>query len=322
MGKTRMQKGLTLIGLVVIIVLVIVMISLITSGGEILVGEITINDLKSDKMLTKDTNTIAYDDYGNKIVLPVGFKLKIDASTNYADDVTEGIVIVDSNGNEFVWVPIGKIYTDEKQSKYETITLGRYTFSLTSGEHTLYQPTDNKYIETLVEIPMGSYNYVESNDIQSIKKFYSSAIKNGGYYIGRYEAGNYNQKLVSKKYQTIYNNITQEKALDLSKKMYDNKKFSSSLVNSYAWDTAILFIQTFSREIDANNYSNLNKSWDMKKTGENQDEYCNINDMSGNASEWSTEIIVGNENATVNRGGYYPSRIRLFLWLYISAYKY
>ena len=62
--------------------------------------------------------------------------------------------------------------------------------------------------------------------------------------------------------------------------------FSSDLINSYAWDTAIIFIQTFGGE---NEYYNQNKCTSVTTTGGNGDEYCNINDMSGNAHEWSTE---------------------------------
>ena len=51
--------------------------------------------------VTKNTEVV--DKYYNKITIPTGFKVLIgEAST-----VTEGIVIQDERGNEFVWIPVG-----------------------------------------------------------------------------------------------------------------------------------------------------------------------------------------------------------------------
>ena len=63
-------------------------------------------------VLNKDDNTELHDAYGNKIVVPAGFKITNDATT-----VDKGIVIEDvtsgaTAGSQFVWVPVGKIYTD------------------------------------------------------------------------------------------------------------------------------------------------------------------------------------------------------------------
>ena len=42
----------------------------------------------------------------------------------------------------------------------------------------------------------------------------------------------------------VYNYVTQQQAADLSRNMYDStKSFTSDLMNSYAWDTATLFLQ-------------------------------------------------------------------------------
>jgi len=83
--------------------------------------------------------------------------------------------------------------------------------------------------------------------------------------------------------------------------------YASDLVNSYAWDTAIIFIQTYSIGEDASRYASQNKSTSFANTGINNDKYCNIYDMSGNASEWTTESSTGSVNSSsypcVNRGG-------------------
>ena len=69
----------------------------------------------------------------------------------------------------------------------------------------------------------------------------------------------------------------------------DATTYISDLTNSYARDTALVFIQTFGKEENASKYSKLNKSIAFTKTGFNEDKYCNIHDLSGNVSEWSTE---------------------------------
>ena len=85
--------------------------------------------------------------------------------------------------------------------------------------------------------------------------------------------------------------------------------YASDLVNSYAWDTTIIFIQTYSTETDASSYASQNKSTSFANTGINNDKYCNIWDMSGNASEWTTEYSTFSDgsdfNRCVSRGGFY-----------------
>ena len=87
--------------------------------------------------------------------------------------------------------------------------------------------------------------------------------------------------------------------------------YASDLVNSYAWDTAIIFIQTYSTGEDARRYASKNKSTSFANTGINNDKYCNIWDMSGNAEEWTTEYsphsISGEFDPCVERGGFYST---------------
>ena len=133
-------------------------------------------------------------------------------------------------------------------------------------------------------------------------------MQNGGYYIGRFEAGKENNKLVCKAGQTVYVDINQPDASNACKNMYNEgadgynaNTFSSDLINSYAWDTAIIFIQTFGGE---RQYYKQNKCTSITTTGGNEDEYCNINDMSGNVQEWSTETYGYGDSTCVLRGGY------------------
>ena len=87
----------------------------------------------------------------------------------------------------------------------------------------------------------------------------------------------------------------------------------SDLVNSYAWDTAIVFIQSMN---EANsNYANSGRdetgNTSLMNTGETGDKVCNIFDMAANVGEWTTEYSSGTLSSfaypCTYRGGYYSN---------------
>ena len=277
-------------------------------------------------------NTTIYDEYSNPVKVPAGFKLTTDSGT----DVTKGIVIEDVNagdintlGNQYVWVPIGDVKTDA-EGKIITINLGRYNFDAMynsetqqvegTGEAELKQAA-NDYTN-VVEIDTGtSYNFketiIEADNItaKDLGDFITKAKNAGGYYIGRFEAGKVNENTDTfniKKGQEVYNNITQSRAADLARNLYNgNSNFQSDLINSYAWNTAIVFIQTFSGDI---NYSKqrplqttLTETGNACDSNNNYDVKCNIFDISGNVCEWSTETSTNDANPCVGMGGSYYS---------------
>ena len=89
----------------------------------------------------------------------------------------------------------------------------------------------------------------------------------------------------------------------------DKLIYASGLTNGYAWDTAIIFIQTYSTDEKASTYASQNKSTSFANTGINNDKYCNIWDMSGNVNEWTTESSTEFRDSyfypCVRRGGHY-----------------
>ena len=159
----------------------------------------------------------------------------------------------------------------------------------------------------------------ENATARDLKTFIETSQKNGGYYIARFEASENTttNKIESKYSQTVLTNIKQSNAAKLAREMYgevkENNKlvYASDLVNSYAWDTAIIFIQTYSTGTDASMYASKNKgpTDGQKNTGLSNDKYCNIWDMSGNASEWTTEYSTDSGDSyfgpCVIRGGSY-----------------
>ncbi len=296
--------------------------------------EVNISTLVGKGAVTK--NTKAVDTYGNKITIPKGFKVLAhgteagSATYTYSGDtipaVQDGIVIENgTDGNQFVWVPVGTI--KNKDNTTNTITLGRYSsFTATNGVYTPVQVASvenytqavkisNKYQELSTFRDGSKSDGSENATARDLKTFIEMSLANGGYYIARYEASGDSSKIYSKYDQTVLTDIPQPIAASLAREMYGEVKenneliYASDLVNSYAWDTAIIFIQTYSTETDASSYASKNKSTSKANTGTNNDKYCNIWDMSGNACEWTTEYYTSSSSSVfypcVYRGGYY-----------------
>ena len=244
----------------------------------------------------------------NKIVIPAGFKIIGDATT-----VDKGIVIedatVDSNGNatptkgsQFVWVPVGKI-TKADGTKTE-IKLNRYTFASDGKPTEQNEDVIETYCQELATSDKG--NTVAKN----ITNFKNSVKENGGYYIGRYEArkNTTSGKLTEVKSDSVWNYIAQPGAARMARNMYDEQQpFTSDLMNSYAWDTAITFIQNCTDKTNYANQKRLNTSF--SSTGTTNDNPCNIFDMASNIHEWTTETssVRGFDYPCVDRGGGYDS---------------
>ena len=124
-----------------------------------------------------------------------------------------------------------------------------------------------------------------------------------------------NGQLVTKPNSQVWNYVTQNKAAELSKDMYKDKTFTSDLMNSYAWDTATLFLQTFDDRIlegkkvysrqNSLNTDNIANQGTNKLATANQDNICNIWDMASNCYEWTTETYSDTNSPCVIRGGGY-----------------
>ena len=135
---------------------------------------------------------------------------------------------------------------------------------------------------------------------EGIKSFIDSVKSNGGYYIARYEAsygtdGKANSKVSNSFINTngtapttegaLWNNITQLNAATACYDIYTTA--TTDLINSYAWDTAIVYIQNFSGDTEYSYKKSINSI--LANTGNNNDEKCKINDMASNTYEWTTE---------------------------------
>ena len=289
-------------------------------------------------------NTITKDKLGNKIVIPAGFKV-----INPEDDVTKGIVIEDmsandetSKGNQYVWIPVTHVNGEktntlkDSEGNEHTVELARYTFNRGTYTSSTMSYSGTGQIETKVldgglidtyfyeqtkeeAVEIGNNNTV-AKDINGFK---NSVANNGGYFIARFEGGDSttinernsssSQSIIPvfKENQIPYTYILQSNAADLVGNLYNNQinNYISDLINSYAWDTAIVFIQEFSKDSKYSIMVSMG-SGPRSKTGQvtdkngNKDLKCNIYDMAMNVHEWTTETWSNGKSHILSmRGG-------------------
>ncbi len=345
MNEVKKKKGITLVALVITIVILLILagisISTLTNTGifqkakdakkasenaekeqkqtlseyERELNKYTAQELTDDKIntvLSEKENTILKDKFGNIFTLPAGFKVVVNDDTGNAKTVDKGIVIEDvtdttTKGSQFVWVPVGNIKKDDGTTV--EINLDRYTFD----KNGISTPQGENIIETYCNEGKSKGNAIAKN----ITNFKNSVATNGGYYIGRYEARTIVERkskddklaqLTEKKADPVYNYVTQFQAAEQAKNMYNGKNITSDLMNSYAWDTAIIFIQNCTEQKNYANQSSLNVASIPSLTGTANDIQCNIFDMASNVFEWTTETSSSkNDNVDtpcVRRGGY------------------
>ena len=222
----------------------------------------------------------------------------------------------------------------QKGSEYDQTTLAQATAGTLDTKHKV-----GSYYEL-----NGSRTSNEKSDTtgtnttaKNLKEFIEKTESNKGFYIARYEASygsGYNSsgtdtatkfanaKPLSKvstanstssmnyKEGTLWNFITQPQAALVSQNMYKNDKYvESDLINSYAWDTAIVYIQAMGNS----NYANqTDGNGTLKNTGSTEDEKCKIFDMAGNLYELTTEYSTNTTSSraylcTSRGGNYYGS---------------
>ena len=269
------------------------------------------------------TNTTVKDSLGNQVVVPAGFKV-----VNKDANVTDGIVVEDVShsataGSQFVWIPVGEVVKDSAGNK-ETITLGRYVFNedgtvnteLSKKEPGEQLKTSSSASDYFTEgLKDSSTKNTHAKDIEDFKNKVTNTTH--GYYIGRYEARKNGTQVTVKASDTVYNNITQPDAATVSRGMYSSdSNFESDLMNSYAWDTAVYFLQKFDNRANKaslkpySQQNSLNDSLASQGTnnlseGSKQDVICNVYDMASNCWEWTTETFSNSYYPCTCRGGNY-----------------
>ncbi len=259
------------------------------------------------KIDTPSRGSVYEDQNGDEVVVPFGFT--VDSENNI---VSDGLVIKDSYGNEFVWIPVkggvkSKCYV-YGNNEYTSVYYTRY---LNNGANCADTVNDT--------LPSGV-----SSDETQINKY-------SGFYVGRYEASySYNNNsprpIIKVSTNTtegfsyqyadnvsydgfLWNNINYSNAKSFAESMAARYGYDSSiktgLINGTQWDTILKWIHandnTYSMIYDSRSWGNYNDSISpatngnytvgmLKNTGSNINwKVMNIYDLAGNLGEWTSE---------------------------------
>ena len=255
------KGGITLIALVVTIIVLLILsgisVSMLTGQNGILNRALEAKEKTVVAQKDEEKTLQGYEDimaqYTGSLPLREETKPYFPNSTfSYKEgDLSTGLVIKDSNDNEYVWVEVPKTIYDnttynnngankpKNADEWEKIRdcLKAYTADY----------SDSSYKDTNTDGTTYSDDY---------KNMLKSVYTNGGFWIGRYEAGlegdtpraSYTEispsdKAVVKQNKIPYNFVTRDEAQELATRMNYNG-CTSSLIFGIQWDLTLKYIET------------------------------------------------------------------------------
>ena len=259
----KKKNGITLIALVVTIIVLLILagvsISMLTGQNGILnraaeakeKTEIASKDERrklAQEEALMNTEKTTY----KGITLPEGFApTKIDGE----DSIDDGLVITDVYGNEYVWIEVPKTatvyptagvsissFTDEEYTKIEE-DLHKYTNDYRNG--TSYR--DVYYADSTTGW------FTDADQYNRLKqKMLKSVYQNGGFWVGRYEAGIEENRTasgtatitpLSKENLYPYTYVTRTQAKVLAGQV-ESGNYTSSLMFGVQWDLVLKYLET------------------------------------------------------------------------------
>lgn len=347
--KEKFNQGITLVALVVTIVVLLILagvsLNLVLGENGIIskAREASTKTVQAQQNSEIEMNLLEQElanatkepDPAEGVKIPTGFYYVGGTKTSgivISDNVNDkdkyknkAVVGTDLLGNQYVWIPCTTDSTSSKlqyaRTEWGVEVDGADNSRAIKDELTL---TDSSVTYSDADTANGINADVSKEIVAQIKAEKTSVAKYGGYYIGRYEVGKNGDTAVVKYNQTPYASITWSTAYGLAKQIITNSEATSYLCSSYAWDTAVNFIQNNST---AKNYATsiegFNGNWNpqavkdpsgnvIKPAGTSQQlntglttQFCNIFDMGGNEAEFTTELNPGTSETVVLRGGDY-----------------
>ena len=192
-------------------------------------------------------------------------------------DLSTGLVIKDANNNEYVWVEVPTTLYSNATYNNKGANKPNGTDDYTNIELCLKAYT-NDYADS-------SYSDKNSSFTNQYQKMLKSVYTNGGFWIGRYEAGiegdtprteyvkiTDNDKAVIKPNTIPYTYTTRDEAQILAERLnYEN--CTSSLIFGVQWDLALKYIETKGATTkenlttDSKNIGNYNNNlWNISNT--------------------------------------------------------
>ncbi len=322
------NKAITLIALVVTIIVLIILagISIVMLTGQ--------NGILNRAQEAKEKTETANTDEQRKLAqaealmntektaykgvnLPEGFApTKIEGE----DSLDDGLVITDGKGNEFVWIEVPKTttvyptaelniteFTDDVYTKIET-DLHTYTKDYRNGTayDDVYYPDNANgwFTET------GDTSYDTAK-----KKMLRSVYQNGGFWVGRYEAGIEVARTASGDTTTLpltkanlypYIYVTRTQAKVLAEKV-ESGSYTSSLMFGVQWDLVLKYLETKNATSKANlttNSATIGNYYDSEFTL-NRGKFAEY----GNSSKWfdynseeKSDLVTGSKKQAQTSG--------------------
>ena len=206
--KTKEMKGITLVALVITIVVLLILagvsINLVLGNNGIIAkakeaetksAEASQNDLKGmNSLIEQMESTLNGSGNGGKTEPEtVPYLPSDDFHYDTSTSIDTGLVIKDANGNEYVWVVVPRTI-----AVYKTTGLGKTTFTdadYTSIENDLKEYTktyrgSTSYSDTYTADDKNVGWFADATAYNNLKNsMLKSIYENGGFYVGRYEAG-------------------------------------------------------------------------------------------------------------------------------------
>ena len=283
------KKGITLVALVITIVVLLILagvsINLVLGNNGIIAkakdaetksAEASQNDLKGMNGLVSEMEGTLNGNSGKTELETEPYLPSDDFHYDTSTSVDTGLVIKDASGNEYVWVVVPKslynntVYNSNNAKKPSSSTdyanieycLQQYTAIYRNG--TSYSDThvaDNDNVGWFADAT--AYNNLKNSMLKSV-------YENGGFYVGRYEAGiaeNRTSKSatnsdgkhtiegmpvpVTKADAYPYTYVTRTQAQNLASNVNSGTK-TSSLMFGVQWDLVLAFMSKYTVKITSN----------------------------------------------------------------------
>jgi hypothetical protein len=293
----KKNKGITLVALVVTIVVLLILagvsINLVLGNNGIIAkakdaetksAEARENDLKGmNSLIEQMESTLNGSGNGGKTEPEtVPYLPSDDFHYDTSTSIDTGLVIKDANGNEYVWVVVPRTI-----AVYKTTGLGKTTFTdadYTSIENDLKEYTktyrgSTSYSDTYTADDKNVGWFADATAYNNLKNsMLKSVYENGGFYVGRYEAGidtttgtnrtsntdkNSDGKYtmpstvpVTKADAYPYTYVTRTQAQNLASKVNAGTK-TISLMFGVQWDLVLAFMSKDTTKVNQENLKEL-----------------------------------------------------------------
>ena len=276
------NKGITLVALVVTIVVLLILagvsINLVLGNNGIIAkakdaetksAEASQNDLKGMNALVSEMEGVLNGNSGKTEPETVPYLPSDDFHYDTSTSVDTGLVIKDANGNEYVWVVVPKslynnVAYNSNNAKKPSSSTDYANIEYCLQQYTATYRDDTDYSDTYVADDKNVGWFADATAYNNFKNsMLKSVYENGGFYVGRYEAGieitgtnktsrgptNSDGKYtiegiptpVSKADAYPYTYVTRTQAQNLASNVNSGTK-TSSLMFGVQWDLVLAFM--------------------------------------------------------------------------------